>query len=343
MHRAYELAMNGWGKVSPNPMVGAVIAKGNKVVAEGWHAICGGPHAEAVAIKKAGTKAKGADLYVTLEPCGHFGRTPPCVDAVIKAGIKRVFIGVLDPNPLMNGKSVAKLRKAGIHVETGFLQDELNRLNESFNKYITTGMPFVVAKSAQTLDGKIATLTGESKWITSEETREYSRALRFGFDAIVAGVNTVILDDPKLSVEGKNLKKVILDTHLRLSPKARLFQNTKPEDVLVFTASTARKNLKATIITAPLKNGKIDLRWVMKSLGQRAIAHVLIEGGGVVIGNALKNGLVDKMMIYVAPKIMGEGLDAIRGLGVFQLANVVTLKNTSVGHIGEDLFIEGYI
>ena len=343
MHRAYELAMKGWGKTLPNPMVGAVLVKSGKVIAEGWHPFCGGPHAEAMAIAKAGTKAKGADLYVTLEPCAHFGRTPPCTEAIIKAGIKRVFVGVLDPNPRMNGASVQILRKAGIIVEVGFLHKELMRLNEAFNKYISTGMPFVTAKIAQTLDGKTATLAGESKWITARESREYSRDLRFGFDAIAVGINTVLRDDPGLNAPGKRLKKIILDTHLRISPKAKLFEGARAEDVFIFTASKSRKKLKAIVVPSPLKEGNIDLKWVLHSLARQEIANVLIEGGGALIGNALKAGLVDKMVMYVAPTIMGEGLGAVRGLRIAKLSRAIGLKDIAVGRIGEDILIEGYV
>ena len=351
MHRAYDLALKGWGRVSPNPMVGAVLVKSGKVIAEGWHAFCGGPHAEAMVIAKAGTKAKGADLYVTLEPCAHFGRTPPCTQAIVNAGIKRVFVGTLDPNSRMNGKSVKLLRKAGIAVEVGFVQEELTRLNEAFNKYIRTSMPFVTAKIAQTLDGKTATVTGESKWITSQEARDYGRELRFGFDAILVGINTVLNDDPFLNtVPRKPIKKIILDVHLRTPAKAKLFKGTKPADVLIFTASKAKKNLKATIIQSPVLpvasatgtdricnstgGGKVDLKWVMKYLAQHEITNVLIEGGSQVIANALKNGLVDKMMVYTAPIVMGD---------VKKLNQALRLKNTSAGRIGGDILLEGYL
>lgn len=343
MQQAHELALHGWGRVSPNPMVGAVLVKDGKVIAEGFHAFCGGAHAEASAIAKAGLKVKGADLYVTLEPCSHFGRTPPCTDAIIRAGIKRVFVGALDPNPRMNGRSIKLLQKAGITVAVGLSGPELTRLNEAFNKHITTGRPFVTAKTAQTLDGKIAASSGESKWITSVEAREYARDMRFGFDAIVVGVNTVLKDDPLLTTEGKDLKKVILDTHLRTPAKARLFKDAKPEDVLIFTASKTKKKLNATIVQAPLKGGKIDLKWVMSYLGKQQVSSVLIEGGAQVIGNALTNKIVDKMVIYMAPKILGEGLSSIQGLRIPKLAGAVVLKEISAGNIGGDIYIEGYI
>ncbi len=350
MHRAYELAMKGWGRTSPNPMVGALVVKNGKVIAEGWHAACGADHAEAMALKKAGAKAKGAVLYVTLEPCSHFGRTSPCTDAIIRAGIRKVYIGVSDPNPLMNGTSVKILRKAGIRVEVGFLQEELTRMNEAFNTWITTRMPLVTAKTAQTLDGKIATLSGESKWITSRASRDFARRLRFGFDAIAVGVNTVVKDDPVLdSIPAKRLKKIIFDSDLKTPAHAKLFKGTRREDVLILTTGKASAHRirslrrKTQIIIVPAKEGRVDLRRALKILAQREITAMLIEGGAALVGAALKEGLVDKMMVYVAPRIMGEGLDAVRGLRVRRLDEAVALKDISVDRIGEDILIEGYL
>ncbi len=350
MNRAYELAAKGWGRTSPNPMVGALVVKNGKVMARGWHAACGADHAEAMALKKAGTKAKGAVLYVTLEPCSHYGRTPPCVDAIIRGGIRKVYIGVLDPNPLMSGKSVKILRKAGISVKVGFLQEALTRMNEAYNKWISTRMPFVVAKTAQTLDGKIATLSGESKWITSQASRDLGRCMRFGFDAIAVGVNTVLKDDPVLnSIPAKRLKKIIFDSDLKTPVHAKLFKGTRREDVLVLTTSKASARRikllgrKAEVIVAPAKGGRVDLRRALKILAQREITAILIEGGAALVGAALKEGLVDKMMVYVAPRIMGQGLDAVRGLRVRHLDEAVALKDVSVDRIGEDILIEGYL
>lgn len=344
MHRAYELALKGWGKVSPNPMVGAVVVKAGKVIAEGYHPYCGGPHAEAMALAKAGTRAKGADVYVTLEPCSHYGRTPPCTEAIIKAGIKRVFVGVLDPNPLMNGKSIKLLQRAGIAVEVGFMAEELVKLNEAFNKFIAVKMPFVTAKIAQTLDGKIATLSGESKWITSKDSRQYAKNLRFGFDAIMVGINTVLKDDPCLDADPKKMTvKVVLDTQLKTPRNAKLFIGVKPQQVMIFTASKLNKDLKASIIRAPVKNGRLNIKWVLKYLAQQDITNVLIEGGAGVVGNAIKNKCVDKMMIYVAPKIMGEGKASISGLNLRRLDQNIHLKDMTSMHLGEDILIEGYL
>ena len=332
MNRAWELALKGFGQTSPNPMVGAVLVKSGKIIAEGCHHYCGGDHAEVDALKKAGTKARGATLYVTLEPCGHWGRTGPCTQAILKAGIKKVIVGAVDPNRLNHGKSLKFLRQQGIEVEQGLLADELTRLNEAFNCWITTGRPFVTAKIAQTLDGKIAALDGKSKWITSDLARDYAHRLRFGFDAIIVGINTVLKDDLQLkTLPAKRIKKIILDTHGKMPSNAKLLKGTKPEDVFVFTAKSA-----------PLYKGKIDLRWVLKFLGEREVTSVLIEGGSTVVGEALQRNLVDKMMIYTAPKIMGEGLQSVRGLKSKTLGKMVYLKEMSFDRIGEDILIQGY-
>jgi len=344
MNRAWELALQGWGRTSPNPMVGAVLVKNGRIIAEGYHHFCGGDHAEIDALKKAGLKARGATLYVTLEPCGHTGRTPPCTEAILKAGIKKVIIGALDPNGVNNGKSLKFLKKHGIDVEQGLLADELTHMNEVFNKWITTGKPFVTAKIAQTIDGKIATMDGESKWITSSFARDYAHRLRFGFDAIMVGINTVIKDDPQLrTLPSKRIKKIILDTHGKISPRAKLLEGTKPEDIFVFTANPKGNKIKAQVIKAPLSAGKIDLKWVLEFLGKEEITSVLLEGGGQVIGDALAHKLVDKMMIYVAPKIMGEGLSSVRGLKLKSLKEIVLLKSMSFDKIGDDILIQGYL
>jgi len=343
MNRAWELALKGWGRTSPNPMVGAVIVKSGKIIAEGYHHYCGGDHAEIDALKKAGLKARGADLYVTLEPCGHTGRTGPCTEAILKAGIKKVIVGAKDPNRLNNGKSLNFLKKNGVEVEQGLLADELMRMNEAFNNWITTGQPLVTAKIAQTIDGKIATLSGESKWITSSFARDYAHRLRFGFDAILVGINTVLKDDPQLkTLPAKRIKKIVLDTQGKISPRAKLFAGTRPEDVFVFTAKNPDKKIKAQVIKAPLYHGRIDLKWVLAYLGTKEAISLLIEGGGAVVGEALQRKLVDKMMIYTAPKIMGEGIQSVRGLKSKTLAGLVELNDMSFDKIGDDILIQGY-
>jgi len=343
MNRAWELALQGWGKTSPNPMVGAVLVKSDKIIAEGYHHYCGGDHAEIDALKKAGTKARGTTLYVTLEPCSHTGRTGPCTEAILKAGIKKVIVGAVDPNPINNGRSLKWLKRQGIEVEAGLLADELIAMNEAFNCWIVTRRPFVTAKVAQTLDGKIALLSGESKWITSAYTRDYAHRLRYGFDAIMVGINTVLKDDPRLrTLPVKRIKKVVLDTHGKISPDAKLFEGTKSEDVFVFTVHPPVKKIKAQVIKSPVYKGKIDLKWVLGFLGKNEITHLLIEGGGTVVGSALERGLVDKMMIYTAPKFMGEGLSAIRGLRLRKLSDMIKLQGLSIDKIGEDILIQGY-
>ncbi len=345
MSQAYQLALKGWGKTLPNPMVGAVLVKNGKVIAEGWHPYCGGPHAERMAITKAGAKAKGADLYVTLEPCRHHGRTPPCTDAIIKAGIKNVFVGVTDPNPLMRGKSLTQLKKAGIRVQVGFLNKELIQLNEAFNHYIEHRCPFVTAKSAQTLDGKIALPDGKSKWITSSAARQWAKRQRFGFDAICVGVDTVLKDDPRLNtIPRKRIKKVVLDVGLRTPPSSAIFNNTRPEDVIIFTAAkpSAALNKKATIIQAPLIKGKISWEFILAILGERGVASLLIEGGGKTIVGALKERVVNKLMVYVAPVVMGEGISAFGNYQSQDMGHLLRLKGITIVAIGPDFLIEAY-
>ncbi len=350
MHRAYELALKGWGKVSPNPMVGCVIVKNKMIIAEGYHQVYGGKHAEVNALAKlTQANCKGATLYVTLEPCSHWGKQPPCTDAILASGIKRVVVGCLDPNPVNNGKSVELLISRGIKVDVGILADELTRMNEAFNKYITIKKPWVIAKSAQTIDGKIATSTGDSKWITSAKSRSFARHMRYGVDAIMVGINTVIKDDPLLTSEPvKSNVKVILDSSLKIKPTAKLFKNTTPAQVMIFTKVSAGAKLKtlakkATIVSVPGNGKRVDLTWVMNYLGKHRIASVLIEGGATVIGDALDKKLVDQMMIYVAPKILGEGLSSIQGLSVKKIAHAISLSDVNAQKIDQDILFTGYV
>ncbi|MBI5415190.1 MAG: bifunctional diaminohydroxyphosphoribosylaminopyrimidine deaminase/5-amino-6-(5-phosphoribosylamino)uracil reductase RibD, partial [Candidatus Omnitrophica bacterium] len=272
MHLALDLAVKGKGDTSPNPMVGAVIVKGNRVIAAGWHKRCGSDHAEVIALKKAGRRARGAKLYVTLEPCSHYGRTPPCVDQIIQSGIREVVTGMVDPNPLTRGKSIAKLRRVGVKVKVGILRREAGRLNEIFIKYMRGRMPFVAAKCAQTLDGKIATAAGESKWITSLKTRDHARRVRDEFDAICVGVNTVLKDDPRLNGarKTKRLKKIVLDSSLKTPLAARLFKGVRSLDCVIAVtrkASPAKikqfQNKGARVIICPAKDGHVDLKCLL--------------------------------------------------------------------------------
>ncbi|MBF0483247.1 MAG: bifunctional diaminohydroxyphosphoribosylaminopyrimidine deaminase/5-amino-6-(5-phosphoribosylamino)uracil reductase RibD [Candidatus Omnitrophica bacterium] len=353
MQRALELAEKGKRFTSPNPMVGAVIVKSNKIIAEGYHAKCGGEHAEVAALKKCkGSAAKGAVLYVTLEPCFHEGKTPPCVDTVIASGIKEVVIAMKDPNPLTNGKSIRKLNAAGIKTRVGILSEKAAKLNEAFIKYITEQMPFVVAKVAQTLDGKIATTARDSMWITAQGTREVSRKVRAEFDAILVGVNTVLNDDPRLDsfYEEKILKKIVVDTRLRVPLTAKIFK--KPELCILATTNKASVNQVALlkhkgieVIVCPVKNSKVDMKWLFKELAKKGIMSVLIEGGSEVIGSALKDGIVDKMHIYVAPKIVGDqrALSSVTGMNIAKVDEALQLRDLQVLYFNPDIRIEGYV
>jgi diaminohydroxyphosphoribosylaminopyrimidine deaminase/5-amino-6-(5-phosphoribosylamino)uracil reductase len=352
MKIAYRLALKGQSTTSPNPMVGAVIVKNGKVLAQGFHHHCGGPHAEISALKKVKQSLNGAKLYVTLEPCFHFGRTPPCVDAILQSGIREVIVGMTDPNPLTKGRSIAKLRRAGVNVKVGVLQNTLSQMNESFVKYIKYKMPFVVAKTAQTMDGKIATRTGESQWITSAASRAYAHDLRNEFDAILVGINTVLKDDPGLNATRKPLKTIVVDSSLRISLSAKLFKKTKAKDCLIATtkkASLKKRSLLekrgVDIIICPQKNNRVDLKWLMKELARREIAKILIEGGGQVIGSALKERLVDKILVFIAPKIIGDqsAISSIDGLKTVQINRTVNLHKVTYRNIGEDLLLEAYI
>ena len=354
MQMALDFAAKGKGHTSPNPMVGAVIAKGDRVIAAGWHQRCGADHAEIVALKKAGTRARGAKLYVTLEPCFHYGRTPPCVDKVIDSGIREVAIAMADPNPLTRGKSIAKLRRAGIKVKVGILRPQAEQLNEVFVKYIRSKMPFVAAKCAQTLDGKIATVTGESQWITSSKTRDYARRIRDEFDAICAGVNTVLRDDPRLNgvKKTKRLKKIILDSSLKTSLKARLFKGVWPADCIIAVTREAPpakikqfQNKGVRVIICPAKDGHVDLKCLLKALAKEEITSILMEGGARVIGSALKSKLVDKLYIYVAPQIIGDqdALSSIVGVDTVNIGRSIRLKDLTSRNIGQDILLIGYV
>lgn len=354
MERAFKLALRAKGKTSPNPMVGCVIVKNNRIIAEGYHHRCGADHAEIVALKKAGSRAKGATLYVTLEPCSHYGRTPPCVDKIIASGIKEVVAGMIDPNPVNNGKSILKLRQNKIRVKTGFLEQKLRKANESFIKFIKYKMPFVVVKCAQTLDGKIATFSGQSKWITSPKTRDFTHRLRGDFDAILVGANTALKDNPGLNARSttKRLKKIVVDSKLQIPLGAKLFSNTGPGDVVIATTRKAPQQkqeiLKAkgvSVLVCPQSKEGVNLKWLFRELARREISSLLIEGGSKIVGSALKANLVDKFLMFIAPKIMGDerAVSSVRGFKVANVNQVLRLKNVAVKKIGEDILVEGYI
>lgn len=348
MSRALALAEKARGRTSPNPMVGAVLVKGNKIIAEGWHEKAGGDHAEVAAIKKAKGTAKDSVLYVTLEPCCHHGRTPPCTDAIINAGIKKVFVAAADPNPLVSGKGAAQLRKAGVTVLVGLLQKESIKLNESYNKFITQKTPFVTLKAAVSMDGKMADSNGVSKWISNELSREKAQNMRRENDAVMVGVNTVINDDPRLNVRlGKKWDKqpvrIIVDGALKTPPAARILHSHGGE-VWIVTSVKNEKKAKpledegAKIINVHSKNNRIDLKELMKELGGRGVTSILLEGGPTILSEALKEGVVDKVAIFYAPIIIGGESRYSLGAPDFSrsLEKAVRLDNCSFTQIPND-------
>ncbi|GAB4350572.1 MAG: bifunctional diaminohydroxyphosphoribosylaminopyrimidine deaminase/5-amino-6-(5-phosphoribosylamino)uracil reductase RibD [Candidatus Abyssubacteria bacterium] len=358
MARALELAEKGRGFTSPNPMVGAVIVKDGRVIAEGYHQRFGEAHAEVNALRQAGEAARGATLYVTLEPCCHFGKTPPCTRAVIEAGVTRVVMAMEDPHPRVAGKGRAELERAGIAVETGVLEDRARRLNEWFSKYVTTGMPFFTAKAAMTLDGKIATRTGHSRWITGEAAREYVHWLRAGVDAVMVGSRTVEADDPLLTTRmgavenGRDAVRVIVDGDARCSPARRVFGLKSAGATVVAVKTTANeerkralRNAGADVVEIEPRGDKVDLVELARLLGARSIASVLVEGGGGLLAAALEAGIIDKVLFFVAPKIIG-GKDAptpVEGVGVERMDDAIRVGNVSVRRFGDDVLIEAYV
>lgn len=356
MKKVLELAEKGRLTTSPNPMVGALIVKNGKVIASAYHSRPGGLHAEAIALKKAGQKAKGAELYVNLEPCGHLGRTPPCVKAIIKSGIKKVYFSMIDPNPLNKGKGKRELERNGIKVSAGILEKEAKELNKVFVKYAAKKMPFVTVKAAQSLDGKIATRTMDSKWITSDMSRDYSHRLRSEMDAVLVGVNTIMRDDPILaSRRNKSPIKIVLDSNLRVHENARIFSNRSPALNIV---AILRKSLKGPhilkkverfskkgvlIIACPGKNNRIDLVWLLKELAELEISRLLVEGGGDTISGFLEQGLADKVLFFIAPKIIGgrNAITSVEGKGVEKVSQALKLKDVKVNMLDEDILISG--
>ena len=353
MQMALDLAQKARGMTSPNPLVGAVIVKGDKIISTGFHQKCGGPHAEIIALKKAGLKAQGARLYLTLEPCCHYGRTPPCVDQIIKAHLKEVIIAMKDPNPLVAGRSIAQLKRARIKVKVGVLESHARQINRAFVKYITLKQPFVVAKCAQTIDGKIATASGHSKWITSERSRQFAKKIRDEFDAILVGINTVIKDNPKLAGlrKSKGLKKIILDSRLQIPLNSFIVKNSAHDCIVATTAAAQNKKIKQlrsrgiNVIIGPKRGRYVDLTWVFKKLAEKEITSILIEGGAKVIGRALEERLVDEMHIYIAPKIMGDqnALSSIAGLDSKQVSRLIQLKNLRLQTIRPDIFLTALV
>jgi len=354
MQKALELAVRGRGRTSPNPMVGAVIVKKGKIIAEGYHRKAGTPHAEIVALRKAGPQAKGAVLYVNLEPCCHTEKkTPPCTRAIIKSGIKKVVAAMTDPNPRVRGRGLKELQAAGIHTETAVMETEARKLNEAFIKYITRKEPFVFLKIAQTLDGKIATASGDSKWITGKRARRYVHKLRDEVDALLVGIGTVEKDDPSLDCRikgGRNPYRVVVDSSLQIPLTARLLGHEDNRTIIATTGKASRKKIDlllsrgVRIIVTGDKDGKVDLKALMKELGGMDITSVMIEGGSSINASALSSGIVDKVLVFVAPRILG-GVDSIPSIGgksPLLIEHAVKLKKTSITTFGDDILLEAY-
>ncbi|HMK48761.1 MAG TPA: bifunctional diaminohydroxyphosphoribosylaminopyrimidine deaminase/5-amino-6-(5-phosphoribosylamino)uracil reductase RibD [Thermodesulfovibrionales bacterium] len=349
IRRTLSLAKKASGLTSPNPMVGAVLVRNGQVIAEDFHKKPGTPHAEALVIAQAGEKTRGSTLYVNLEPCCHTDkRTPPCTKAILGAGISRVVVAMNDPNPKVSGMGLRELERAGIMVSSGILQDEARRLNESYIKYITTGMPFVVLKAAMTLDGKIATPAGQSKWITGEKARKTVHRLRSSVDAIITAIGTVKADDPQMTARikgGKNPIRIVIDPGLEIPPDARVLKS--PPETIVVTKEVKKKadclNLPESSVIC--YEGTLNLKWLLGKLGERHITSVLIEGGSSLNAHALSDGVVDKVMFFISPKIIGgkDSFPVVGGKTFRRLEEAYTLRDVSVRRVGGDILVEGYV
>lgn len=357
MQRALYLAARAEGRTSPNPMVGAVVVKNNEITGEGYHRKAGTAHAEVIALKAAGNDAIGATLYVTLEPCSHHGRTPPCADAVIAAGIKRVVIACLDPNPLVSGKGLQILQEAGIETTVGVLQEEARQLNEAFFKYIQFKMPFIILKFAMTLDGKIATSTGDSRWISSEASRQYVHQLRNTCDAIMVGIGTVLKDDPMLNTrlnqpDTKDPIRVIIDSQLDLPLQSKIVRSAKEQRTIIFCHQRANpdrmellKQNSIEVIPIAGSRDELFLEEAFKILGEIGIMSLLVEGGGEINGYLVEKGLLDKLYCFIAPKMVGgrEAPTPVGGKGIPVLNDALPLKSMEITRFENDILITGYL
>ena len=354
MRRAPALAQRARGRTSPNPMVGAVVVRRGKVVGEGYHSCAGHPHAEIEALRRAGDKARSADLYVNLEPCCHFGRTPPCTDAIIQAGIKRVFVGMKDPNSQVSGKGLRSLRAQGIVIVPDVLKEECVKLNESFIKVMKTGMPFVILKTAMSLDGKIATRSGDSRWITGKLARNHVHKIRNQVDAILVGTETVLKDNPRLTcrLETGTVKhpvRIILDRRNRIPLTANIFKNSRSQKVIYVTGpDISSRRLKALVDRkVEVLNGKsskngFHIKPLLKELANRGLNSILIEGGAELNASVVKAGVVDRVVAFISPILIGgtQAPGFLGGQGVLKVGGAMNLKDITVTKIGEDLMVE---
>lgn len=348
MGRALELARLRKGLTHPNPTVGCVVVKDGKIISEGYHERAGAPHAEVVALSKAGQNAKDSTLYVTLEPCSHYGRTPPCTNAIIEAGVKRVVVATLDPNPKVMGSGIERLRAAGIQVDVGVLEEEARQLNEDFFVYITQNRPYITLKWAQSIDGSLATKTGDSKWITSRESREFAHRLRAEATAILVGVNTVVKDDPLLTVRAflweRQPIRVVLDPYLRTPLQANLMVDTSAKTILVTCSQKEDKvkkleDMGVSVVKAECVKGRVDLRWLMRWMHQQEIMHLMVEGGARTLEGFIEEGLWDRIVVFLGPLLIGNGI-RVRSPGAEKLMDAIPLRKRRLWQLGEDVAIE---
>jgi len=357
MRLALRLAKKGMGRTSPNPLVGAVVVKGKTIVGRGYHHRAGEPHAEVLALRQAGRKGRGATLYLNLEPCAHFGRTPPCTQAILAASIRRVVAGMKDPNPVVSGRGIRQLRRGGVTVDVGILREECRELNGPFSKFITTGKPFVTLKAAISLDGKVATRSGDSRWVSSQASRNYVHRLRQAMDAVMVGIGTVLKDDPLLTVRLPGGKKphqplrVVVDSRLRIPLHSQLVRTAGLYPTLIATtraASSSRRKwlAQANVEILILENdaqGHVSLKALMKELARRSVVSVLLEGGSTLTASAVREEVVDRLLFFLAPKIIGgeRAPGVVGGEGILRLKDAKPVKILKVRRMGPDFLIEG--
>ena len=353
MRRALRLASKGRGRVEPNPMVGAVVVKRGKIVGEGYHREFGGPHAEVNAIREAGTAAKGATVYVTLEPCSHHGKTPPCTGLLIDSKVSRVVAAMGDPDDRVAGNGFRRLREAGIEVETGLLEEQARELNAPYLKLRTQGIPYVIAKWATTLDGRIATPSGDSKWITGEVARRHVHRVRNRVDAILVGIGTALKDDPLLTCRlpgGRRPRRIVLDSRARLPLDSQLVRTVPEAEVILVSTSLAPKGRVRDLrdagvrtLTVRTRKGVCSLRDLARKLGEMQITNLMVEGGAETLASFFAEGLVDRAMVYVAPKIIGDGPAPVSGLALGKMADAIQLQQARTRRLGEDLLVDGVV
>lgn len=355
MMLALELAEKGRGKVEPNPMVGAVLVKNNEIIGTGYHQIFGGAHAEVHAIHEGGANCKGATLYVSMEPCAHYGKTAPCVDAIVKAGIGKVIAAIIDPNPITSGKGIRKLKEAGIEIKLGVMEFQAMKLNASFFKLMQQGLPYVIVKWAMSLDGKIATHTGDSKWITCEESRVYAHKVRGQVDGILVGINTVLRDDPLLTCRlegGRNPKRIIIDSNASLPLHSRLLKTIHESEIVVAVSRNALperikklRQLGCEVIQTNTMSGRVDLQELFRQLGEMKMTNILVEGGSRVITAVLEDCLADKVIVFIAPIIIGgQGANSpVLGKGIDAIAESVKVNEITIKRFSDDVVIEGFL